>query len=148
MNWEIPATTATELAAAFLQAAITLGLAGLFGYLYHKYRKPYFGWFALAWLLFVVRIGAIITFLSTQGWVWLYWHQVITGWTALVLLWAALVFSRQLPWRPAYLYLVLFPPLWSFVAIYQLDNFLLAAGPAVAFLSIATLWTGWAFFRY
>ena len=43
---------------------------------------------------------------------------------------------------------MLFPPLWSFVAIYQLDNFLLAAGPAVAFLSIATLWTGWTFFRY
>jgi signal transduction histidine kinase len=29
-----------------------------------------------------------------------------------------------------------------------LDHFLLAAGPAVLFLSLATLWTGWVFFRY
>jgi signal transduction histidine kinase len=43
---------------------------------------------------------------------------------------------------------VLFPPLWSYVAIYRMDNFLLAAAPAVAFLSGATLWTGWAFLRY
>jgi signal transduction histidine kinase len=34
------------------------------------------------------------------------------------------------------------------VAIYRLDHFLWAAGPAVLFLSLATLWTGWVFFRY
>jgi signal transduction histidine kinase len=44
--------------------------------------------------------------------------------------------------------LVLFPPVWSYVAIYRLDHFLWAAGPAVLFLSLATLWTGWAFFKY
>jgi signal transduction histidine kinase len=37
---------------------------------------------------------------------------------------------------------------WSYIAIYRLDHFLLAAGPAVLFLSLATLWTGWVFFRY
>ena len=44
--------------------------------------------------------------------------------------------------------MVLFPPVWSYVAIYRLDHFLWAAGPAVLFLSLATLWTGWVFFRY
>jgi len=137
-----------ELAAAFLQAGVTLGLAGLFFFLFRRYRKPYFGWFALAWLLYLLRLGAIISFLLSQNWIWLYWHQVVTGWTALALLWAALVFSQQLAWRPRYLWLVLFPPLWSYVAIYRMDNFLLAAAPAVVFLSGATIWTGWAFLRH
>ena len=90
----------------------------------------------------------IVSFLLTGGWIWLYWHQVVTGWTALALLYAALVFSRGLRWRHWYLALVLFPPVWSYVAIYRLDHFLWAAGPAVLFLSLATLWTGLVFLRY
>jgi signal transduction histidine kinase len=148
MEPDVTTPTTLELAAAFLQAGVTLGLAGLFAFLYRRYRKPYFGWFALAWLLYVLRLGAIISFLLSQNRIWLYWHQVATGWTALALLWAALVFSQQLRWRRQYLLLVLFPPLWSYVAIYRMDNFLLAAAPAVAFLSVATVWTGWAFLRY
>jgi len=143
-----PTGASSELAAAFLQAAITVGLAAICGYLFHRYRKPYFAWLALAWVLYALRLGAIISFLASGAAAWLYWHQVATGWTALVLLWAALVFSQQLRWRPAYFALVAFPPAWSYVAIYRLDNFLLAAGPAVLFLSGATLWTGWVFARY
>jgi hypothetical protein len=75
-------------------------------------------------------------------------HQVVTGLTALALLWAALVFSRQLAWRGAYLLVALFPAVWSYVAIYRLDRFALAAGPMVAFLSLATGWAGVAFWRY
>ncbi|HEX9730181.1 MAG TPA: histidine kinase [Gemmatimonadales bacterium] len=148
MQYEIPAATVAEWSAAILQGAVTLGLAALFAALFRRYHKPYFGWFALAWLLYALRLGAIINFLRTENWIWLYWHQVVTGWTALALLWAALVFSQQLVWRNRYLVLVLFPPLWSYVAIYRLDHFILAAGPAVAFLSLATLWTGWAFFKH
>lgn len=143
----LPATT-LELDAAILQAAITTGLALLSLFLYHRYRKAYFAWFAVAWSLYVLRLGVILGFLVTRNWTWLYWHQVITGWTALALLWAALVFSRQAQWRWAYAAIALFPLLWSWVAIYQLDNFLLAAGPAVVFLSLATLWAGWAFYRH
>lgn len=148
MDLDIPTPTMTELAAAYLLTAVTLGLAALFLFLFRRYRKPYFGWFAVAWLLYVLRTGAIISFLISQNWLWLYWHQVVTGWTALALLWASLVFSQQLTWRRRYLWFVLFPPLWSYVAIYRMDNFLLAAAPAVAFLSGATLWTGWTFLRY
>jgi len=148
MDLTIPDAARSELAAAFFQAAITLGLAALCAWLYRRYRKPYFAWWALAWSLYVLRLGAIISFIVSGARYWLYWHQVITGWTALVLLWAALVFSEQRRWRPAYLALVLFPPVWSYLAIYRLENFMLAAGPAVLFLSVATLWTAWAFFRY
>jgi signal transduction histidine kinase len=137
-----------ELAAAFLQTAITLGLAGLFVFLYHRHRLPSFAWWAVAWSLYALRLGAIISFLLRPDRAWLYWHQVATGWAALALLWAALVFSLRLPWRAGYWVAVLFPPIWSYVAIYRLDNFMLAAGPAVAFLSGATLWTAWAFWRH
>jgi len=144
----IALATALELDAAILQAAITGCLALLCAFLYQRYGKNYFAWYATAWTLYVFRLGAIMGFLLTRNWTWLYWHQVITGWTALALLWAALVFSRQVRWRAVYLLAALFPLLWAYIAIYQLDNFLLAAGPAVLFLSLATLWTGWVFLRY
>jgi len=145
---DTPLAHAVELDAALLQAAITAALALLCAFLYTRYRKPYFAWWAGAWGLYFLRIAAITSFLLTSHRIWLYWHQVVTGWTALALLYAALVFSQQVRWRPWYLALVLFPPVWSYVAIYRLKQFLWAAGPAVLFLSLATLWTGWVFFRY
>jgi signal transduction histidine kinase len=145
MDLTIPAEALSELAAAFLLGAVTLGLAGLCAFLYRRYRKPYFGYWAVAWFLFALRLAAIISFIVSANRHWLYWHQVVTGWTALALLWAAVSFSQQLPWRKRYLWFLAFPPLWSYMAIYRLDNFFLAAGPAVLFLSVATLWTGWVF---
>jgi signal transduction histidine kinase len=136
---------AVEFDAAVLQAAVTLGLAVLFAFLYRKTRKPLFAWFALAWALYLLRLGAIGVFLRGQEWLWLYWHQVITGWTALALLGAALVIRGAAPRRAWFALLALFPLAWSYIAIYRLDNFLLAALPAVLFLSAVTLATGWIF---
>jgi signal transduction histidine kinase len=148
MQAPVPATAAEELHTALFQAVLTAALAVLCAFLYQRYRKPYFGWWAGAWALYVVRIGAITSFLLSGNWIWLYWHQVVTGWTALALLYAALVFAQGVRWRRWYLALVLFPPAWSYIAIYRLDQFLWAAGPAVLFLSLATLGTGYAFARY
>ena len=146
--FSVPEVTTAEIAAAFLQAMVTLGLAIVFLYLFRRYHKPYFGWWALAWLLYLLRMGVIIGFVFTGSRPLLFWHQVLTGWTALALLWAALVFSQQLQWRPRYVVFVAFPPVWSYLAMYQLNNFLAAAAPMVVFLSLATLWTGWVFYRY
>ena len=148
MDLSVPEAALSELAPAYFQAVVTVALAVLCATLHRRYRKPYLLAWAVAWVIYALRMGAIISFMHTEDLAWLYWHQVFTGWTAVALLWAALVFWRQTPWRPSYLLLVLFPPVWSFLAIYRLDNFLLAAGPAVLFLSGATLATGWAFFRY
>ena len=142
------AGSSSELAAAWLQATITAGLTLIHLHVYRRYRKPYFGYWALAWGLYSLRLGAIIRFMQTEGPIWLYWHQVATGLTALALLWATLVFARQATWRWRYAVLALFPLVWSYLAIYQLDNFLLAAGPAVLFLSAATLWTGVSLLRH
>jgi len=145
---EPPALVATELAAILLQGVVTTGVAALCAHLYARYRRPWFGWFAVAWGVYVARLLCILSFLLSGQRVWLYWHQVTTGWTALVLLWASLVFLRQPKARPSYLLVALFPPLWSYLAIYQLDSFLSAALPAVLFLSGATVWTGWVFWRH
>lgn len=138
----------SELAATLLQGAITAGLAALCAHLYSRYQRPWFGWFALAWSIYVARLLCIMSFLLTTQRVWLYWHQVTTGWTAIVLLWASMVFLRQPRTKPFYLLVALFPPLWSYIAIYQLDLFIWAALPAVLFLSAATAWTGWVFWRH
>ena len=137
-----------EIAPALLQLAVTLGLAALFFYLHRRYRKRHFLWWSVAWAIYSLRLVCIIVFLASSQWTWLYWHQVATGWTALAFLWAALVFSRQETWRPAYLLFLLFPPVWSWVTIFRLDDFGLAAGTTVAFLSAATIWTGVVFERY
>src|SRR5919106_3605949 len=121
-----PAPHAIELDAALLQATITAALAVLCAFLYARYRKPYFAWWAAAWGLYLLRVGAITSFLITSQRFWLYWHQVVTGWTALALLYAALVFSQKIRWRSWYIWLVLFPPVWSYIAIYQLKHFLWA----------------------
>ena len=119
--------------------------------LYARFRKPYFFWWAVAWCLYLARLGAILIYVPTGRPFWLYAHQVATGWTALALLWSAVVFSRGSRFRPVFWVAVLFPPLWSYFAIYHLgveERFLYAALPAVAFLSGATLWTAGVFFRF
>ncbi|HMC55592.1 MAG TPA: sensor histidine kinase [Gemmatimonadaceae bacterium] len=136
----------SEFHAAILQAAVTAGVAVVCWYLYASRRQTAFLWWSVAWSLYVLRIGAIIAFLATnqQPW-WLFAHQVLTGSTALALLWAALS-MQGVRWRPMYAAALLFPLVWSYVAIYHLRSFLLAAIPAVLFLSFATLWTSGVFF--
>lgn len=137
----------SEWYAAFFQGIITLVIAIVCWLVYRRYRRREFLWWSLAWSLYVLRLGAIIVFVTTSADVWLFLHQVLTGWTALALLWAALVSSHAPRWRWTYTVALIFPLAWSYVAIYRLDNFLLAAFPAAAFLSLATLWTGWVFVK-
>ena len=136
-----------ELHAAVLQGAVTTGTAAVCWFLYARYRRDYFLWWSIGWTLYVLRVGAIIAFLATERFALLFAHQILTGWTALALLWAALCFARSANWRPLYALAVLFPLGWSYVAIYELDSFMLAAIPAVLFLSAATLWTAWVFLQ-
>lgn len=143
-----PIGLGAELADAIFQAAITAGLAGFAVVLFRRIRERWLAWWAAAWTLYVVRLAAIIAFLATDNLIWLFWHQVVTGWVALAILWAALVFSRDLPWRNRYLWLAAFPMLLGWVAVNRLDQFLLVAIPMVALIAGATLWTGWVFWRH
>ncbi|MBT3959684.1 MAG: GAF domain-containing protein [Gemmatimonadales bacterium] len=148
MDLMISEAARAELPAAFLQLFVTLGLALLCAILHAQYRKPYFALWAAAWLLYATRIGSIVMLVQTGVSWWLFWHQVVTGWTAIALLWAALVFSQRTAWRTWYWLAVAVPLVWSYVAIYMLESFFWAAGPMVVFLSLTTGWTAWAFLRY
>lgn len=138
----------SEFSAALLQATITLALSALCFGLWRRTRQPYFGWWALAFGLFLVRILVIVVFIATTNRAWLFWHQVVTGETALAMLWAAVVFAHAATWKRRYYLIVAFPLLWSYIAVIRLDNFNLAAIPAVLFLSAATVWTGVVLLRY
>ena len=131
-----------------LQTAITVGLALLSWSLYQRYRKPYYALWALAWVCYSARLGAIMRFLLTNDLAWLYWHQVLTGWTALALLWSALEFSMRPTRRRFWIVASIFPPVWSYLAIYRFDSFLSAAIPSVMFLAAATLATAAVFARH
>lgn len=148
MNQALPLAAGTELADAIFQVAITAGLA-LFAVILHRWlRERWLAWWAGAWTLYLVRLLAIVAFLRTGDLAWLFWHQVITGWVALAILWAALVFSRNARWRGWYLAFAAFPLALGWIAVNGLDQFTLVAIPMVALLSGATLWTGWVFWRH
>ena len=138
----------TEFAAALLLALIALGGAAYCAWLYTRFRKPYYAWWSASWMLYALRVGVIIGFIRTNQSGWLFWHQVLTGWTALGFLAAGLSFSRGLKWTPKLAVVALFPVAWSYAAIFTLENFLLAVVPAIAFLSAATLMTGISFARH
>lgn len=138
----------TEFAAALLLAIIALGGAGYCSWLYSRFRKPYYAWWCVSWLLYAVRVGVIIAFIRTQDSDWLFWHQVLTGWSALGFLAAGLSFSRGLRISPWLGLLALFPVVWSYIAIFTLESFVLAVVPAIAFLSAATLVTGVSFAQH
>jgi signal transduction histidine kinase len=141
-------SSATEAAAAYLQLAVTLGLVFQCAVLHARYRGRYFGLWAVAWGIYALRLVAMTTFLRTGETVWLFAHQVATGWSALALLWATLVFAQRLAWKSWYLAIAALPLAWSWVAIYILDGFGWALAPTLALLSVTTVWAAAAFFRY
>ena len=131
-----------EFSIAVLQAVITVALALLCGVLWRRTGRAHFLWWGTAFALFLVRITMIVVFLAVGDRRWLFWHQVVTGWTGLALLWAAATFAGAAQWRRWYAIFVAFPPVWSFIAVIRLESFRLAAVPAVLFLAGATFWTG------
>ncbi len=151
MPQPLPQSISAELADATFQALITAGLAVFAIDLYRRLQQRWLAWWAAAWGLYVLRLGAIILFLRTNNRIWLFGHQVATGWVALAILWAALVFSRDVRWRRGYAALALVPPIWAWIAIGALDQpdaMMLVALPVVILIAGVTLWTGWVFWRH
>jgi signal transduction histidine kinase len=144
----IPLANHAELADALFQMVVTAGLALFAFVLYRRVNERWFAWWVAAWGVYTLRLSAIVAFLITGNLAWLFWHQVATGWVALAILYTAQVFSRGATWRNWYAVLLLFPPIWAWVAIHELENFMLVALPMVALISGATLWTAWVFWQY
>jgi signal transduction histidine kinase len=137
-----------ELSALGFQAVLTALLALVYLGLWRHQRRPYFAAWAAAWAVYAMRLVFISVYLVGRDDTWLFAHQVATGLTALLLLWAALQFVRHVRWRRRFLVLPLLVVVWSAVAIYGLRDMRVAGTSAAVMLSGVTLWTGMVFWKH
>ena len=136
-----------ELSALGFQALVTALLALVYWNLWRQQRRSYFATWAGAWGVFVLRLGFISVYVVTRHEVWLFAHQAATGITALLLLWAALQFSRAARWRRRYLLLGGASVAWAWLAIFVIRDMRTAGLSAAVLLAAVTLWTGLVFWR-
>lgn len=137
-----------ELSALAFQNVFTLLLAFVYFSLWRRQRRQYFLTWALAWSLYAVRLVFISCFLLQRHEGWLFLHQAVTGLSALLLLFAALQFSRDVRWKPHYAWLGILAVGWAAVAIFGIHNMAVAGLSSSLGLSAVTLWTGWVFWRH
>ena len=137
-----------ELGALAFQSLFTLLQALVYYALWHRQRRPYFATWAIAWMLYALRLQCIAAYIVTRREPWLFAHQAATGLAALSLLLAALQFSRGMRWRWRYAWLGAASLAWAWVAIFGIRSMVVAGTTAVVLLSGVTLWTGWVFWQH
>lgn len=130
-----------HLVALGFQALCTLALAGVHFGLWRAQARPFHLSWALAWTFYALRLGAISMFLATRHEVWLFAHQTVTGWAAMLLLLAALQFDRGLPWRPGYALAGVAAPIWAAIAIWVVRDYAIAGATSILLLFAVTAWT-------
>ncbi len=79
---------------------------------------------------------------------WLFAHQAATGITALLLLWAALLFSQNARWRWVYLAFPVLAVAWAWFGVMVVHDMALAGASGALLLSGVTLWTGLVYWRH
>jgi signal transduction histidine kinase len=137
-----------ELSALCFEAVVTGLLALVYGWLWRQQRRNYFAVWAGAWAVFALRLGFITAFVATRHEIWLFAHQAATGITALLLLWAALMFSRGTRWRRRYLGLAGVAVAWAYIAIFVIHDMRAAGLTSSVALAAVTLWNGVVFWRH
>ncbi len=148
MEQQVLSRVMVECSALGFQAVITSLLAVACAGLWRRQRRPYFLTWALAWGLYALRLASMSTYLVHRDPVWLAVHQTLTGLVALLLLFAALQFSRDLRWHPGFLWLGLLALLWGWGSIYVIHSMVAAGIVSVLLLSFVTAWTGATFWRH
>ena len=137
-----------SLVALGFQALLTALLAlASFG-LWRRQRRAYFASWSAAWMLYAFRLGFISAYLVQRRDAWLFAHQAATFLMSLLLLCAALQFSRGLVWRWRYLWLGVAAIAWAAVSILVIHDMRTAGITAALLLSMVTLWTSVVFWRY
>lgn len=139
--------TFVECSALGFQSVVTSLLAIACYVLWQRQRGAHFLTWSAAWLLYVVRLGCMSTFLVRRDLVWLFLHQAATGISALLLLAAALQLSRGFVLRPIHALAVPLSVAWAWVTIYGMNSMLVAGVTATVLLSGVTIWTGVIFWR-
>src|SRR6478735_6854127 len=121
-----------ECSALGFQSVLTSALALTCYVLWLRQRGPHFLTWSLAWSLYVVRLDNI----------WLFSHQLMTCFSALLLLVAALQLAGTFKWKPWYWISVPLIFVWSWVSIYTIDSMVVAGVSTVLMLASVTIWTG------
>lgn len=137
-----------ELSALGFQALVTGLLALVYWALWRQQHRPYFATWASAWGIYALRLAFISAFVVSRRELWLFAHQAATGITALLLLWAALQFSRGTRWRRRFLWLGVAAVAWAYVAIFVIRDLRTAGISTAVLLATVTLWTGVVFWRH
>jgi signal transduction histidine kinase len=137
-----------EFSALAFQALVTAPLALIYHGLWRQRRRDYFAAWGVAWGLYALRLGCISAFLYTRREIWLVAHQGLTIVVALLLLLAALQFSRGVRWRRGYLLLALPAFAWAWIAIVVVHDMRVAGIVSVVLLSGVTLWNAWVFLQH
>lgn len=139
--------TFVECSALGFQSVVTSVLAIACYVLWQRQRGAHFLTWSAAWLLYVVRLGCMSTFLVRRDLIWLFLHQAATGISALLLLAAALQLSRGFVLRPVHALAVPLSVGWAWLTIYGMHSMLVAGVSATVLLSGVTIWTGVIFWR-
>ena len=138
----------TELIALSFQAVLTLLLAGVHISLARQGLGRFHRSWAIAWGLYAARLALISCYLVDRRDVWLFGHQVASGLTALMLLWATLQFSQGSQWRPRYAWFGVATVAFAGLTVFGLHDMGLAGITGAVSLSAVTLWTAFVFLRH
>lgn len=141
-----------DLSALGFQALFTLVLAGVYLGLFRQQRQRWYLTWAAAWALYAARLAFISGYIVHRDegraaeW-WLFGHQSATALTALLLLYAALQFSRNVRWRQRYLIVGGVAVGWAAYSVLGIHNMAVAGTSNVLLLAGVTLWTGVVFWQ-
>ncbi|MGQ0703115.1 MAG: sensor histidine kinase [Gemmatimonadales bacterium] len=136
------------LASLGFQTLITLLLALVNLGLWRRERRPYFLTWSAAWGVYALRLALISVFLLTGQLPWLFVHQLATGGTALLLLWASLQFSQGTTRRWQRRGIAAAAVLWVGVSLYGVQTFAVSGLVSAIALSAVTWWTALVFWRH
>lgn len=133
--------------ALLFQMLCTLALAAVHLGLWRQRRQPFHATWAAAWVVYAIRLAFIAAFLQGREQGWLFAHQVVTLWSGLLLLCAALQFAGVARWRPIYLAAPVVAVAWAAFAVFVIHDMAVAGLSSALLLSAVTLGTGLVFWR-
>jgi signal transduction histidine kinase len=139
--------TFVECSVLGFQSVLTLLLALACLVLWRRQQGAVFLTWSAAWAVYVVRLACMSAFLVRRDMVWLFLHQTTSALSALLLLAAALQFSRGFRPRPVHALAVPLAVAWGWVTIYGIGDMMVAGVSATLLLAAVTIWTGVVFWR-
>lgn len=133
--------------ALLFQMLCTLALSAVHFGLWRQRRQPYHATWAAAWVVYAFRLAFIAAYLVERKPDWLFAHQVVTLWSGLLLLWAALQFAIGAKWKQRYLLAPVLAVAWAAFTVFGIHDMATAGLSSALLLSAVTLGTALVFWR-